>query len=150
HDRARLGGRSDQAAITERLLSISGEDALTIDRKHIVAWTGRLPTRYRHLRRPGRPPHCAGAGAKLLRTRGPGFDHPPADRASRTSKLAHGRLSAAARARLLCAAWKRARGHRGPRNASGADLGFHQRTLPLRPRPHGAGRASLPDLEVMV
>jgi putative DNA primase/helicase len=43
---ARLGGRSDQAAITERLLSISGEDALTIDRKHIAAWTGRLPTRF--------------------------------------------------------------------------------------------------------
>src|SRR5438132_5079127 len=33
---ARVGGRSDQAAITERLLSISGEDALTIDRKHIA------------------------------------------------------------------------------------------------------------------
>ena len=43
---ARLGGRNDQAAITERLLSISGEDALTIDRKHISAWTGRLPTRF--------------------------------------------------------------------------------------------------------
>jgi putative DNA primase/helicase len=43
---ARLGSRSDQAAITERLLSISGEDALTIDRKHIDAWTGRLPTRF--------------------------------------------------------------------------------------------------------
>jgi putative DNA primase/helicase len=43
---ARLGGRSDQAAITERLLSISGEDALTIDRKFIPAWTGRLPTRF--------------------------------------------------------------------------------------------------------
>jgi putative DNA primase/helicase len=43
---ARLGGRSDQAAITERLLSISGEDALTIDRKFMPAWTGRLPTRF--------------------------------------------------------------------------------------------------------
>lgn len=43
---ARLGSRSDQAAITERLLSISGEDALTIDRKFIPAWTGRLPTRF--------------------------------------------------------------------------------------------------------
>jgi putative DNA primase/helicase len=43
---ARLGGRSDQAAITERLLTISGEDPLTIDRKHIAAWTGRLPTRF--------------------------------------------------------------------------------------------------------
>jgi putative DNA primase/helicase len=43
---ARLGGRTDQAAITERLLSISGEDALTIDRKHVAAWTGRLSTRF--------------------------------------------------------------------------------------------------------
>jgi putative DNA primase/helicase len=43
---ARLGSRSDQAAITERLLSISGEDALTIDRKFMPAWTGRLPTRF--------------------------------------------------------------------------------------------------------
>lgn len=42
---ARLGGRSDPA-ITERLLSISGEDALTIDRKHIASWTGRLTTRF--------------------------------------------------------------------------------------------------------
>jgi putative DNA primase/helicase len=43
---ARLGSRGDQAAITERLLSISGEDGMTIDRKHIDAWTGRLPTRF--------------------------------------------------------------------------------------------------------
>jgi putative DNA primase/helicase len=43
---ARLSTRSDQAAIIERLLSISGEDAQTIDRKHINAWTGRLPTRF--------------------------------------------------------------------------------------------------------
>ena len=43
---ARIGGRSDQAAIAERLLSISGEDALTIDRKYRSAWTGRLPTRF--------------------------------------------------------------------------------------------------------
>jgi putative DNA primase/helicase len=43
---ARLGSRSHQAAITERLLSISGEDAQTIDRKHVPAWTGRLSTRF--------------------------------------------------------------------------------------------------------
>jgi putative DNA primase/helicase len=43
---ARLGSRSDQAAIAERLLSISGEDAITIDRKFQPAWTGRLPTRF--------------------------------------------------------------------------------------------------------
>jgi putative DNA primase/helicase len=44
HD-ARLGGRSDQAIIVERILSITGEDAVTIDRKHIEPWTGKLPTR---------------------------------------------------------------------------------------------------------
>jgi putative DNA primase/helicase len=43
---ARLGGKSDLAIIAERLLSISGEDAITIDRKHQSAWTGRLPTRF--------------------------------------------------------------------------------------------------------
>lgn len=43
---ARLGARADQATIAERLLSISGEDALTIDRKHREAWTGRLDTRF--------------------------------------------------------------------------------------------------------
>jgi putative DNA primase/helicase len=43
---ARLGTKSDQAAIAERLLSISGEDSLTIDRKFLSACTGRLPTRF--------------------------------------------------------------------------------------------------------
>jgi putative DNA primase/helicase len=43
---ARLGGRADQYAIAERLLSVSGEDAITIDRKFLPAWTGRLPTRF--------------------------------------------------------------------------------------------------------
>ncbi len=42
----RLGNRTDQAAITERLLSISGEDSLTIDRKYKPAWTGRLSVRF--------------------------------------------------------------------------------------------------------
>jgi putative DNA primase/helicase len=43
---ARLSARSDQAIIVERLLSISGEDAITIDRKFLPTWTGRLPTRF--------------------------------------------------------------------------------------------------------
>ena len=43
---ARLGARADQAAIAERLLSVSGEDAQTIDRKFLPAWTGSLPTRF--------------------------------------------------------------------------------------------------------
>jgi putative DNA primase/helicase len=43
---ARLGGRADQHNIAERLLSISGEDRLTIDRKYREPWTGRLPVRF--------------------------------------------------------------------------------------------------------
>jgi putative DNA primase/helicase len=43
---ARLGNRVDQAVIQERLLSISGEDAQTVDRKFMLAWTGRLSTRF--------------------------------------------------------------------------------------------------------
>ena len=42
---ARLSGRSDSSVVVERLLSISGEDSLTIDRKYLEPWTGRLPTR---------------------------------------------------------------------------------------------------------
>lgn len=43
---ARLSGRTDQQPIVENLLRISGEDALSIDRKNIAAWTGKLPTRF--------------------------------------------------------------------------------------------------------
>jgi putative DNA primase/helicase len=43
---ARLGGRADQQAIAERLLSITGEGAITVDRKFRDAWTGRLQTRF--------------------------------------------------------------------------------------------------------
>ncbi|MGH7179424.1 MAG: phage/plasmid primase, P4 family [Tepidisphaeraceae bacterium] len=42
---ARLSGRTDQAIVTERLLSISGEDLLTIDRKNREAVTLKLNTR---------------------------------------------------------------------------------------------------------
>lgn len=42
---ARLHGRTDQAAIVERLLAISGEDALTIDRKYAEPVTCKLDAR---------------------------------------------------------------------------------------------------------
>lgn len=42
---ARLGG-SDTHQIVERLLSISGEDSLTVDIKYRQPWTGKLPTRF--------------------------------------------------------------------------------------------------------
>jgi putative DNA primase/helicase len=41
---ARLSG-ADSRKVVERLLSISGEDQLTIDRKYKEPWTGTLPTR---------------------------------------------------------------------------------------------------------
>ena len=42
---SRLGGRTDSQIVVERLLSISGEDALTIDRKNLEPTTVKLPTR---------------------------------------------------------------------------------------------------------
>jgi putative DNA primase/helicase len=41
---ARLNGRS-ASVVVERLLSISGEDTLTVNRKYKEQWTGKLPTR---------------------------------------------------------------------------------------------------------
>ena len=42
---ARLGGKTDQQAIVERILAITGEDSLSVDRKFKEAWTGRLQAR---------------------------------------------------------------------------------------------------------
>jgi putative DNA primase/helicase len=43
---ARLSGRADQAVIVERILSITGEDAQTIDRKNLLPVTTKLSTRF--------------------------------------------------------------------------------------------------------
>ncbi len=43
---ARLSSRTDAAAVVERLLSISGEDAQTVDRKNLAHVTVRLPVRF--------------------------------------------------------------------------------------------------------
>ncbi len=43
---ARLSGRSDQSAIIENLLRISGEDLVTVDRKYTTAIETRLKTRF--------------------------------------------------------------------------------------------------------
>ena len=43
---ARLSRKADSNVVVERLLSVSGEDSLTIDRKYREPWTGRLPTRF--------------------------------------------------------------------------------------------------------
>jgi putative DNA primase/helicase len=43
---ARLGSRSDSLIAVERLLSVSGEDSITVDRKYRDPWTGQLPSRF--------------------------------------------------------------------------------------------------------
>jgi putative DNA primase/helicase len=43
---ARLGSRADQHSITERLLSISGEDSLSIPRKFMMDYTAKLDVRF--------------------------------------------------------------------------------------------------------
>lgn len=43
---ARISGRTDTAVITERLLSISGEDTLSVPRKYLPDWTGKLSSRF--------------------------------------------------------------------------------------------------------
>lgn len=43
---ARLSGRTDLSALTERLLKISGGDQLSIPRKYKTDWTGRLDVRF--------------------------------------------------------------------------------------------------------
>ncbi|ADH85954.1 phage/plasmid primase, P4 family [Desulfurivibrio alkaliphilus] len=43
---ARLGSRADQAAITERLLAISGEDNISVPRKFLNDFTGKMDVRF--------------------------------------------------------------------------------------------------------
>lgn len=45
-DDARLSGRTDGAVVSERLLTISGEGAISIDRKHLSAVEDKLSTRF--------------------------------------------------------------------------------------------------------
>jgi putative DNA primase/helicase len=43
---ARLSTKADAGIVVERLLSVSGEDSITVDRKYRDPWTGRLPSRF--------------------------------------------------------------------------------------------------------
>lgn len=43
---ARIGHKTDTNALAERLLAITGEDTITLDRKNRDAWTGKLDTRF--------------------------------------------------------------------------------------------------------
>jgi putative DNA primase/helicase len=43
---ARLDSKRDTSVVVERLLAISGEDTITVNRKYREQWTGKLPTRF--------------------------------------------------------------------------------------------------------
>jgi P4 family phage/plasmid primase-like protien len=43
---ARLGSQTDITTLTENLLRITGEDAVSVPRKHRLPWTGRLGVRF--------------------------------------------------------------------------------------------------------
>lgn len=43
---ARLGGRTDQGTVVENLLRISGEDTITVPRKHRTDWNAKLRVRF--------------------------------------------------------------------------------------------------------
>lgn len=42
---ARVGGQTNTQAVVEKLLMLSGEDSITVDRKNKEAWTGQLSAR---------------------------------------------------------------------------------------------------------
>jgi putative DNA primase/helicase len=65
---ARISGRADSAAVVERILAISGEDQVTIERKYLPSWTGKLPTRLMLLANelPRLPDHAGALAARFL------------------------------------------------------------------------------------
>jgi putative DNA primase/helicase len=64
-DDARISGKTDQAPILERLLTIIGEGTITVDRKYLEPWTGKLSTRLVLLSND--PPAIQDASAALVR-----------------------------------------------------------------------------------
>jgi putative DNA primase/helicase len=60
---ARLNGRNTHVVV-ERLLSISGEDLITVNRKYRDQWTGKLPTRFMVIS--NELPHLGDASAAIV------------------------------------------------------------------------------------
>ena len=95
---ARLSGHTDPAQVVENLLSISGEDARTVDRKHLTSLTLRLYTRFvlisnevprlrRCERGPGQPDDLLAAGPQFPRLRRLWADQPPPHGTARHPQL---------------------------------------------------------------
>jgi len=60
---ARLSHKADQAAITENILRITGEDDVSIERKYKESWQGKLPTRF--IMASNEPPNFSDASAAI-------------------------------------------------------------------------------------
>ena len=80
---ARIGQRTDKTAVVERLLSISGEDAISVQRKFLDDWFGRYtdpvadpdqrtPGTDRGIGGLGEPIHHTELSQQLPRSGGPG------------------------------------------------------------------------------
>ena len=103
---ARLGRHTDSAVVVERLLSISGEDSLTIDRKNLEPVTTKLPTRLmiltNELPRLGdssglsRAIHHVEDDGEFLRSGRHVINHEAVDRVARDSAVGRGRMAPAA------------------------------------------------------
>ena len=63
---ARLSSQAPTDTIVERLLSITGEDMLTVDRKYREPWSGKLPSRFVILSNELPVPDSSGAIANRL------------------------------------------------------------------------------------
>ena len=137
---ARLSGRADQHAIAERLLSITGEDALTIDRKYAPAWTGRLHTRFLILS--NELPRLADASGALAGRfillsltesfygrEDQGLTGQASDRAARHPQLDNRRLGQTRQVRPLQTAGICDRGHAATRGFVESDRRVRARTL---------------------
>jgi putative DNA primase/helicase len=71
---ARIGAQTNKSAVVERLLSISGEDTMSVNRKNKQHWNGTLPTRFIIMTNEA-PALMEGSGALAGRLLGLMFQH---------------------------------------------------------------------------
>ena len=147
---ARLSGRADVNAVVERLLSISGEDAQTIDRKNLSQVTCKLPVRFvimtnelPRLDDPSgadRPHDRLAADPQLVRSGGHRADGSAVGGASGHSAMGHRRMAALAGARPVSAAGIGVAAGGRPGGPVQPDRGVRAGAVRSRPRIRGAGR----------
>jgi putative DNA primase/helicase len=140
---ARLGPKANVQALAERLLSVSGEDSITIDRKYKDPWTGRLGVRFMLLT--NELPRftdasgalaavrCPGPLQDLLRQGGPGPAGAALSGAARDHELGARWPRPAAREASILRAELGPRGHPGARGPVQPDDRVPARSMRARP-----------------